>query len=480
MYRQSSTTKSTQSDPHELVSVLPTVWASASDVDTVKDLLFGVQQLGASVYDYAGSLKAAIGLDSIEPAVPVEWYRIVIKESALTSPDNLVTYGSGVIYGQGASYGQVDASKYAWIIPSDIVEIGLIQDSALTPSVVIDPSWFSIESSKLVFRKNPFNLMVPTQVGADREITLWCRNVLVDRQLPYQRYGAVLGMTSAPNDVYVKSLQKLWQLALCGPSAEALSRAIHAALGISYCEGNETVELVDVDTTYAVIVTDKNVYRLHKSANVLVQAGDVLTAGQSLGDTLRIVDLSSGVDRNWHLLSDMPTIVVSSAAHNNGGGQLGFVNKNESWTLYAADDVRCTIAGATADVSTFWSNVKSRGLASTTLASKIGMTGASSSSAVNPMKFLLDVVGANTVIVRIRMEHALALSTELFKRLPSLLPDYVNYVFCLDVEQASDTILLDTFTDTAIVVNAAVALDTMSTSGYDLSYTDYAPLVTAS
>jgi hypothetical protein len=479
MYRQSSISKASQREPHELQTVVPTVWESAVDSDTLLDYLFGVQQLHTGIYDYAEAVRSAGSLSSLERGVPVEWYKLTITESALTSADNLVTYGSGLVYGQGGTYGQIDSKRYAWAISSDIIEIGLVQDRVQAPTVIFDQSWAQVINGYLVFRQNPFDIMQPTQVGSDRQLTLWCRNVLLDKQLPYLRYGAVLGVAHTTDEAYVESLRRLWQVAVCGPSTDAVSRAVHAGLGIPYCEGDETVESIDNDGSYTVIATDKRVYRLHPSATVLVQVGDALTAGQALVDTLRIADLSSGTARNWSLLSDLPSIAVSPSAHNNGG-QISFVNKDEAWVYYGANDVRCTLAGASADIAAFWANVKSRGLASTTLASHIGMTGPATSSAVNPMRFLLDIIGANTVIVRIRAEHVTSVSAGVFRRLPSLMPKHINYLFCMQAATTSDSMSLTTFTDTVLVTPAVAPLDTISTSGYDLSYTDYAPLVTAS
>ena len=478
MFRQSSISAATQSDPYELFGLLPSHWKDAKDADSLKDYTFAVQQLHTAVYDAEEAVKSSLGIHSVLAAVAVPWYRIVIKESALASADNTIRYGTGLVYGQGSVYGQVTTTQFSWPVPAGLVEVGLVQDSVLSPSIVLDQSWVLVVGGSLVFRVNPFTLFQPVQVGTDREIYLWCRNALVDKRLPYLQYGAIIGVASAATDSYVESLRRLWDMALRGPSLEALSRAITAAMGLTYCVGDETVERVEADSDYLSIVTDKNVYRFHKAATALVSVGDSLIAGQSLTDTLRIADLSSGVDQNWALLADLAAFSVGTES-SSAGGQLSFPNTDTSWAYWGADDVRCPVVGDSTVIEDFWQAVKSRGLASTTLAARLGMDSPATSAAVNPMRFILDVLGNNTVLVRVRGEHALALEIGLFKRIPSLLPPATSYLFWQEAAVTADSLALETFVDTVTVCPATVTVDTMSTSGYDLSFTDYAPLVTA-
>jgi hypothetical protein len=472
LYSASDLTKQTMRDPYEMYEVLGTYWKDLDDADTLKQHLFATQQTHADVYEYCENLRNALGVTSVQPFVTQGWVKLVLKETDLEQV-GAVQYGAGYTYGQGLIYGQVDLRRSAF--PTDLVDLGTVQDLVVHPNLIWDASLFYIQDGLLVFLKNPFDYFTPHLVDGKRELHLWGRNAKRDLKVPYYRYGSILGLNHSTDEAYVSTLSALWGALVNGPSLEALSRGMLSAVGLQYCEGAETVEQVASDADNLLVITDKRVYRFHPQASPLVEVGEKLIRGQNLVDTLVVSDLSGGWTGNQDLFARIGSLVLSP---NMTGlaGEVAFPNQDEVWS-YQVDDVRFTLIGAPDVVEEFWDRQHAAG----NLAGLLGITSQASTQRVNPLRFLVEnVLGANTVVIRVRPEHFRSGQIQYFARILPLLPSHTLYLFYQDLGSVSDELSLASLDLGATLNGATVATDLLGPDSGGPSYTDFTPMVTSS
>lgn len=479
MFRASATTAATLTNSKELFEKLQTFWRELSDADKLRYHEIADLQNNTDIYEYAEALRNAESVQLVEPTVYKQWHKLVLYENDLTTAVNAIKYGTGYIYGAGAVYGQAQANQFSWT--TTVLDAGLICDKAIAPTKILDQSWFVVANGYITFLVNPFTIFTPKNSSSGRYIEVWCRNVELDKKLPFYRYGSILGLASSNSASYVGSIRALWELMVNGPSIQAVTKGVLAAVGLPYCAGNETVEVITTDSFYKLIITDKNVYRFHKSVTPMVSVGQVLTEGQNLVDTIQVYDLSAGwTPAKVAGLATLRSLSVSPATCPIPG-ELGFENVDTTWTitrLITGVSVRLPLSGDPATLAAFWAAVDAKG----GMGSLLGITNPSQTMGVNPMQFLVEnLIGNNTVVIVVKPQHFLANEISYFSRLLPFLPKQTLYMFRQDLGGVSDSHDLSTYTETVSVIPAIGAVtEVIAPTGTTLTFTDATPLVTVS
>ncbi len=475
---------STLNNPDQLFEQLGSFWkAYLNDVELLRYHQWAKLQLHADVYLRSVEVAAALSIDQVQPFVARQWRLIRLLESDLSADANVIKYGSGKTFGDGTIFGQIDEHSFAWKVPADIADIGLLVDHVIAPRHIYDVATctFDPDRGELRFAVNPFTtldvLPVYDASGAliDRQVLLWARNVKEDHNTPYLRYGGVLGVKSESSPDYVAILQACWHMLVGGPSIAELTRGLMASVGLPFCEGGETVEVVQVDDEGLAIVTDLRVYRYHADATPLVAVGDELEPGQALVDTVQVYEFGSGRPRTYDALAGL---AAGPDLLNGVGSSVVFPNVDEEWAVQDDGDVRFTLYGDATDVEAFWDAIHAQGVAAgQTLGNLVGVTGPGSEIPVNPLKFVVDnLLGANLIVVVVKPEHFLAFEAGFLVRVKSLLPAGTLLLVQTDVQPLTDELDLTDFPASASVYDAIqAATDVADVSGPGLVYSDFEP-----
>lgn len=480
---------STLVDPDQLFRQLGSFWQQyLVDKDLLRVHQWGKLQLHADAYLRAIELAAANSIEQVTPFCARQWRLIRLLESELTSDTNRVQYGSGKTFGDGTIYGQIQTQSYAWKVPEDIREIGLLVDHVINPTHVFDISNSSLDPdrSELRFSVNPFDLLdvLPVYDAAgtliDRQVLLWGRNVAEDKDTPYLRYGAIIGVQGKSSRDYVAILRACWHMLVLGPSMADFTRGLLSSAGLPLVVGNETVESIQSDSTGKAIITDKSVYRVHGDATPLVTVGQTLREGDLLVDTVQILEFSSGVTRDYGALLGF---AAGPELLNGVQGSVVFPNTNTTWTIRDDGDVEFTLYGDDQDITGFWDAVHQAGVAAgTTLAQLVGVTAPGVVKPVNPLHFVLDnVLGSNLLVVVVKPEHFLTFEPGFLVRVKTLLPAGTLLLVQMTLSPQTDSTDLGGLIDTAAAYDAIQPPDeAASVSATTLTYGDYTPTVTVS
>lgn len=225
--------------------------------------------------------------------------------------------------------------------------------------------------SALVFAENPFNnpafLRRPVYSGnqlVDEEIVVWGFLGKFDYQYVFKQFAYALGMRLDTSQGY-KDLMNAVTTGLIsgGATAAALDLAFSAITGVPVAAGDETVDVVQIDSNGLFIATDKNVYRFVQTAVPVVAVGDKLTAGDRLVDAVNIVELSAGTVPSYIPALALDAGFLSACFY----GDLVFENKEVPLEIDTAHPsgytyVKFGLGGFPADVTRFFDEVHARGV----------------------------------------------------------------------------------------------------------------------
>ena len=485
--------------PFDLFHLLGEFWRhQLADADLLSFHNFAKLMVGEDALLRYDDLEAAAALDTVRPFLQRQWWQIELLESGLTVEPNVITYGSpGQIYGGGTLYGQTDATSFAWLLPAQIVDVGLVMDSILDPTAIWDIADFDYDPDTAVLRfdSNPFDRVdsellydadgtpktytnASGVVQQDRRLKLWLRNPQFDENTPFLRYGSIIGVSGDNSQAYVDTVKATWSMLVQGPSVDALQRGLFASAGLAYPTAGEVVEVVDSDAEGRVVITDKTVYRGAATATPLVGVGDVLSTGQAVFDTVQVVDLGDGkVDS----LDALQGLAITSALANFDDVVVA-PNADGNWSFLGYRDgqpeARFNLLGEATAVESFWNGVHANGVAvGASLATYINTY-----DPVNPMKFIIEnIIGSSAVLVALRPQDFLSNDRGFLSRIETLLPAGVLILTQIALENVQDSLDLGANADTVSVLDAISAPVDVVTGGTpgagQVGLVDYEPQV---
>lgn len=465
----------------QLLEQLGSFWATIFDDRTVLQthLRSSANEQAQSHLDF---LEAVASVSRF--TVPVFhreiWTLMTIKRSDVESVPS-VYKADDLVYGQqpGTVQGRPEGfvQTYGGRDRPDMVQArmpdNLAKASFTLQNYVVNPSRvmaygvdYDVDFDRRLIRflKDPFeDPMVPRRdiydaAGnpIDTEIALWVYQGDVDLDLVYIQFGYALGIKLASSDGYKDLLNAFWNQHVTGPNVADMQSYLAALAGAPLVRNPvETVEVIKNEADTKLIVTNLAVYRAPLTANVLVNVGDTVYAGDILTDAVQIQELS-------HHAPDYSGLAAVTLSPNflSGGyfGELTFHNRRVDVEYLGQDAhnrtvIRFEVTGFPSDVEKFWEDVQNRGTqpGHKTLAelldtreNPVGQPGPLNLPVqINSLEFLLDnLMKNNLFIIKVRQASfgSGALGTGLFRYLREIIPPHTTYVVFIELTAVEDTV----------------------------------------
>jgi hypothetical protein len=357
------------------------------------------------------------------------WYQLVIKESEIDAIRFAIPkYDEGFVYdyqADGSSiYYDEPASRelYAVSLPKNLAAIPAIFNRADRPTI----TWFEgldyiVKEGYLKFRENPFQqdaLAIREIHGddgtvVDREASLWLFRSQWDRSHIWTHYGNILGLWLKSSARYKDLVNAVMDSLVEGASFQHIVRALAAIADTPLAASDETVIRVVKDSQHLLVITDKQVYQCAKTATTSLAAGDKISAGEPVTNTIRTFRPAYEEKPEWLIAFGLD----ESTTDKRYRGGLLFVDEESTVVVDTIDSktrVRFDVRGWEDTAEQFWHDLHERGVAEgKTLANLLDVrpadmqTGEPQAGAlpatINPLQFLLDnVLHNNAVIVSLR------------------------------------------------------------------------------
>jgi len=402
----------------QLVKQLGSFWSGIfDDAEFISDREVTLLQESRQTYDIARENLLSISRFTIPVYNKEEWLILSIDEADMQI-GRIVESGNSYSFEENTT---VADPVFAFPLRSDIKEVGSIVDEKTNPNILLINSvdyFVDAENSLIVFKSNPFlnnSLKVESTYssqGVEEQsiIKLWMNKVYVDKNRIYSQFGYVISLWLKSSAQYRDILNYIFDNLMFGNSHKAFigSLALMADCPISLVN-NEVVEDIVYRSSETLIITDRNVYKAHKDASVVVDIGEVLLEGQFLTDTLKVISLNSAI-----LPSSVTSLSIGKGLLIGRGytDELVFENKVVDTEISSDSNgktkIEWEIVGNDADKRLFWDTVHQNGVDNDqTLANfldrrtnKVGEPSASNlPRTVNPLKFLVDNFLRNVIIV---------------------------------------------------------------------------------
>lgn len=474
--------------PRNLLGLLGTFWTNTyTGRDQVQSYVGALAQLSAQTHLDLLELVASMSRYEVPLFHRDNWYLLTLKQSERNgAKTSLYRYGdAGIQYGGPLHY-DVPAVRelHTFPLPTKLANVGLIMNRITEPSVTLTQSLdylVDIERDAIVFRSNPFdNPLIATRPVyengeiIDYEAALWLFRGEFDFEHIYRQFGYILGLKLQSSKGYRDLLNAIFDAIVGGTAQAQISRAFAAITGIPLVmETQETVEHITLDGGGRLVITDQHVYRFQADATMLVEVGDVVTAGDPLTDALEIIELNRG---------QVPSSVEALAL---GEGLLAscfygdLVFENREVPLEVEEDhvsgytyVKFGLGGFPLDVERFFDDLHARGIELATaeidtcagetrvgtlahvLDTRVNQTGEPLArhlpSTINPLQFLVqNVLRNNVFLVRVKAagmgRDALGLYN--VRHLSKIVPPHTAMLLILELTVPEETVSVDLITE---------------------------------
>jgi hypothetical protein len=305
------------------------------------------------------------------------------------------------------------SATYVTTLPTNLVDVSVITDRITDPTVTLykDVDFFIDTIARTItFRTNPFDeafsveKMFSGGAVTDRRLVLWLNQPQYDWTFLYDHFGYVLGVRHTSSENYKNLINAIMDSLVGGTSNATVHDALSAIYDVPLVRNEtETVETVADDGKNILVITDANVYKHSRTANVYVLAGDVLARGDAMCDAITLYDQRrnpsalgiSGITLSAGLLS--PAI----------GGDVTFTNTIEAVTISGPINdrrVEWPLGGDIGVVAAFWDAVHAGRLTyGYSLYELLTASGTIFEGAllnvINPMEFLLGEIFRNNLLL---------------------------------------------------------------------------------
>ena len=297
----------------QLQELLGTYWANYFGDKTVLSGLLGSRAVLFEQATQSMTEAAQLVARTSCPLVHNElWTPIYLKKSTMTD-DSLapLTYGADkALYGVESvpPYNRVFDYKSSLIagsngvfpMPEDLRYVRMITNRIDNPSLaLVEGVDFRIDHDEHLLTL-PIDVFNDPRVSTrsvydengmvDIEVILWAFSSDVDLEYLWKHYGFVFDVKHETGQPYKDLLNAVCDTHAAGPSVDRLSKLLHASMDVPVAVGDEVVEQI-LTGRRKQVVTDKNVYTVNAESDLVVGVGDELRAGDSLTDTVQILDL---------------------------------------------------------------------------------------------------------------------------------------------------------------------------------------------
>jgi hypothetical protein len=465
----------------------------ANDYERVNNLLGILGSYWSTVFDRTdqthsiveGSSRQAFQtfLDTVELfnsvsrlKVPVfntkQWFPITLLESERNGDRaGLARYDGEFSFNQTAPTIRfdrgVERETSSFPLADDMVRAPAIFNRILAPSLALveGTDYFITDDLDIItFRDDPFqDPRVPKREiledGAivDRETILWAFRGQFDSNDIFLQFGYVLGLQLKSSEAYRDLVNAVFDGLVEGTTLRNVQAAASALMGVPLVvEQRETVERIEDDGRFQLVITDVNVYRFQQGTTVIVSEGDVVNAGQPLTDVVQIFEFQRG-----EVPPDLNSLAYGDGLLLGGFfGELLFENTPtplvvETDTPSGRTKVSWELGGFPADVERFFDVMHTRGVASgTTMANLLDVrtnpisepTAANLPSEINPLGFLIEnVFRMNTFLVKVKVSQAGpdALGLGVGSILRKLIPPWTLMVVLAELSADPDRVTMD-------------------------------------
>lgn len=462
--------RSSLDSPKHLLDLLGSYWSQTHTDDAlVQSVLHARAQLDQQNREDFQELLDAMSRFKVRPFHLRRYHPVRLLESKRNLTDkNLALYDGTHLYAEAftAAYDVPQPSAYhCWDLPANLVAahviLNRITDVSVTWTHGVD---FVIRDGVLLLNTNPFEseLFIKNDVYegteiVDRAVQIWLYSAEFDTRQIFQQYGYVIGRELASSERYRDYVNGIYDGLVQGTNKRNTEAVLSAICDVDLAKGDETVLYTFTDRNHRVIVTDHNVYRFALNATVLVAAGDVLKAGQSLTDTLQVFEFNRGQVPS---ADEVPALAIGKGILAAGYfHDLVFENKEVPLVVIPDMDgytyVEFEIQGAPGDIEKFWGDVHSQGIAKEqTLAmlldqreTPVGQpTHVALPETINPLGFLCQqVLRHHAFVVRVRPsqfgENNLGLAQ--LRLLRKLTPPHTLMIVMVQLDLTGDRIIMD-------------------------------------
>jgi hypothetical protein len=280
-----------------------------------------------------------------------------------------------------------------------------------------------LENQVISFANDPFNdprvatrtLFDQNGKIVDQEATLWMFQADFDWNFVYEQFGYVLGVQLQSSEFYRDFVNRLFDALTGGTSELTIQQAVAVITGVPLVvEPVETVQVIDQDSLWQLVITDQHTYKFPIGSSVLAEVGQVVHAGDPLVDTVEFFEFRHGeVPADLNALAIGPGLLAYGyydelIFHNAAVPLEVNVNHPSGYTY-----LNWSLGGFPLDVQKFFDDLHANGVAANqtlamlldTRSNKIGQpTVLNLPTTINPLAFLLqNVLRANAWVVKVKV-----------------------------------------------------------------------------
>ena len=458
----------------KLRASLGSFWSEIfTDEAVLTSLLHARAQLDAQTQLDFMELLSSISRLNVPVFHTDNWFLLTLRQSdkdntALRLPkfDGTYTFGDPVTL----SFDDVlETPFHAWAVPPDLKQAPAILNRIVAASLTLTHGVdYLLQDGVLVFRNDPFeNPYVPVRgiyensAVIDRELQLWVYRGQFDWRHIAEQFGYVIGLKLPSSEPYKRLVNAVLDGITEGPSRRSVLNVLSAVCDVPLVlETQETVETIDTDSRAQWVVTDKHAYEIHPDAAVIVNSGDVLSQGDPLCDTLRLLEFNRGQTPSADVLRSLG--LGKGFLASGYYGDVVFENTTTDWLVTPPSPdtgnytrMEFTVHGAPGDVEKFWDDVHAAGVArGQTLAmlldtrdEKIDQpTAANLPTTVNPVQFLCENilrVNYGVAVVQSATLGRNALGLHHARILRKIVPPHTALLIYAELELGRDEIIME-------------------------------------
>lgn len=458
-----------------LLAVTGSWWSEQFDrIDQSEALVEGTARRTVQTYLDTIELFNSVSRLSVPILQREQWFPLVLTESERNGDvAGLARYDGEFQYDQTSPTIRYDRGvarpTSSFPFPQEVVSAPAIFNRILLPSLsYVEGVDYKIQEDigVITFTVNPFddNRIPKVEVFedgevVDRQVILWVFRGHQDLDDIYLQFGYVINLPLPSSAQYRDLVNAVFDGLVEGTTLRSIQLAVAALTGVPLTiEQQETVERIEDDGRFQLVITDQHVYRFKRGSTVVVSEGDTVQAGEPLTDTIQVFEFQRG-----QVPAELVALSYGDGLVLNGVflGDLTFENKEVPLTVEqnfppeGKTRVEWALGGFPGDVEAFFDLLHTRGVtAGQTMANLLDIREnpetepgpASLPLTINPLEFLIqNVFRSNTFVVKVKIssagEDALGLGEGFVLR--KLVPPWTLMVVLAELSAGPDRVTMD-------------------------------------
>lgn len=349
---------------------------------------------------------------------------------------------------------------FQYFIGKEFTTVGIIADKLLTPTkVYLNGSDFILNEGALVFNSNIFedeSLEKFDVIGEDgtpvtyidkfgntqqeQSAIIWIYNAEIDVQYLYNNFGYIFDFRYSDQRIYRDLLNVLFSTISNGPTVLNIKSLCAIALNVPFILNHEeTIEDIFSDSTHQFIVTDKECYKIKKSATLRYsKIGTTLFAGDLLTTEVEYYDNAYSAHGWWKKTGLVgPRLGFSKNLFlGNYSNQLSFSSELEVISINDEGDVVFPVIGHPDDVKKFNQYLNNSTTRKNILKDYFEISQAGETATFVPLDFIMDnFLKLNVSFMKFSFssEEEMAQFLQFIPMIKNNLPPYVYLLLKFDL-----------------------------------------------